>query len=141
MTMNYTIYCHRNKINNKAYIGQTSCTPYTKRWTGSGSPYEKCRYFQNAINKYGWEKIRQKRLGSHASEETKKKISEATKGKNNPRAKTVLCVNTGEVFDTAKDAAQKYNCDHSSICKCCNGKVKSCGRHPETNEKLVWKYI
>ena len=55
MTMNYTIYCHRNKINNKAYIGQTSCTPYTKRWTGSGSPYEKCRYFQNAINKYGWE--------------------------------------------------------------------------------------
>lgn len=221
MTTNYTIYCHRNKITNKAYIGQTSCTPYTKRWTGRGSPYEKCRYFQNAINKYGWEnfehfilmtnltktqanyyeelfislfntinpnigyniakggnnhshceetkkliskhhadfskekhpmwgkhhseetkeKIRQKRLGTHASEETKKKISIATKGKNNPRAKTVLCVNTGEVFDTAKEAAQKYNCDHSSICKCCNGKVKSCGRHPETDEKLTWKYI
>lgn len=224
MNMNYTIYCHRNKINNKAYIGQTSCVPYTRRWSGShvsGHPYKKCRHFQNAIEKYGWdnfehfvlmdkltedeanyyeellislfdttnpkigyniakggnnhthseetkelisknhadfrkekhplwgkhhsketkEKIRQKRLGTHVSEETKKKISEATKGKNNPRAKRVLCINTGQIFDTAKEAALWANCDHSSLCKCCNGKIKSCGYHPDTQEKLTWQYL
>lgn len=53
----YTIYCHRNKINNKVYIGQTGLVPYTRRWSGhgtSGSPYTKCVLFQNAIIKYGW---------------------------------------------------------------------------------------
>ena len=58
MDTNYTIYCHRNKINNKAYIGQTRCVPYTRRWSGhgvSGDPYRGCRHFQNAIYKYGWD--------------------------------------------------------------------------------------
>lgn len=58
MDTNYTIYCHRNKINNKAYIGQTGCVPYTRRWSGhevSGDPYRGCRHFQNAIYKYGWD--------------------------------------------------------------------------------------
>ena len=53
----YTIYCHRNIINNKAYIGQTGAIPYTRRWQGhgvSGSPYKNCPHFERAIIKYGW---------------------------------------------------------------------------------------
>lgn len=58
MDTNYTIYCHRNKINNKSYIGQTGQIPYTRRWCGhgvSGTPYKNCPRFQNAIIKYGWD--------------------------------------------------------------------------------------
>ena len=60
--------------------------------------------------------------GTHLSEETKNRLSEIFKnrvfsegtkkkmsqnhydanGKNNPRARKVRCVETGEVFDTAK---------------------------------------
>ena len=213
----YTIYCHRNKINNKAYIGQTGEIPYTRRWQGhgaSGTPYAKCRHFQNAIIKYGWDNFEHfilkdnltakeanyyeyifihlfntldpnigynlreggnnhahsdetKKLisehhadfsrekhpmwGKHHSEETKKKISEARKGQflseetkqkisekmsgsNNPRAKKVLCIETNQIFNTAKEAGEWVKRDYSAICKVCNGKAKTC-------EGYHWKYI
>ena len=213
----YTIYCHRNKINNKAYIGQTGEIPYTRRWQGhgiSGFPYAKCTYFQRAIIKYGWnnfehfilmdnltqeeanhyesvyialfdtinplygynlargggnhkhteatkkkisenhadfsgekhplwgkhhseetkEKLRQAALGRKLSQETKNKISNATKGEKNPRAKTVLCIETGQIFSTIKEAANLFNIDNSSICKVCNGKQKTAGGYH-------WQYL
>ena len=49
---NYTIYIHRNKINNKLYIGQTCQTP-EKRWD-NGRGYKTSERFYNAIQKYGW---------------------------------------------------------------------------------------
>ena len=49
----YTIYIHRNKINNKAYIGQT-CNDPKRRWE-NGNGYKKQPHFYNAINKYGWD--------------------------------------------------------------------------------------
>ena len=197
MNTNYTIYCHRNKINNKAYIGQTGKIPYTRRWQGhgvSGSPYKNCRHFQNAIKKYGWknfehfvlmenltlegynislggnnhtlseetkklisehhadfskekhpqwgthlseerkEKLRQAHLGTHHTEETKKKISEANKGANNPMAKFVLCIETNQIFSTAKEAAEFVGVDKSALCRAARGAAKTCkGYH--------WEYL
>ena len=52
MNTNYTIYCHRNVINNKAYIGQT-CQKLNRRWR-DGEGYRHCSYFYHAIEKYGW---------------------------------------------------------------------------------------
>jgi len=49
----YIIYCHRNKINNKAYIGQT-CQRLERRWR-EGEGYSHCSYFYHAIQKYGWD--------------------------------------------------------------------------------------
>ena len=49
----YTIYIHRNKINNKAYIGQTCLDP-KRRWE-NGSGYRNNPYFYAAIQKYGWD--------------------------------------------------------------------------------------
>ena len=53
MTMNskYIIYSHRNKVNNKSYIGQTK--NIKDRWIPSH--YKGCRLFYNAIQKYGWD--------------------------------------------------------------------------------------
>ena len=43
---------HRNKINNKIYIGQT-CQKPQYRWN-HGNGYKECSYFYAAIQKYGW---------------------------------------------------------------------------------------
>lgn len=48
-----TIYMHRNKINNKVYIGQT-IQPLEERWK-NGYGYKTCYYFYHAIQKYGWD--------------------------------------------------------------------------------------
>ena len=85
--------------------------------------------------------------GKQLSEETKKKLSEALKGKytgkytgkKNPRARKVICITTGETFNCILEAEEKYNIAHQSISKCCKGKYKSAGKLP-TGEKLVWRY-
>lgn len=87
------------------------------------------------------EKIRQKATGRKKSQEEKEKISQRTIGANNPRAKTVLCINNGMIFTTAKAAGEWCGRDFSAICKCCNGKRKTCGIDKETGEKLKWVYI
>lgn len=48
----YTIYIHKNKINGKIYVGQTSQKP-EKRWE-NGNGYKTSSRFYNAIQKYGW---------------------------------------------------------------------------------------
>lgn len=50
----YIIYLHRNKINNKVYIGQTKQT-LAQRFRKEGKGYVKCTHFYRAIEKYGWD--------------------------------------------------------------------------------------
>jgi len=52
----------------------------------------------------------------------------------------IICLTTGEVFNTQVDAFTKYNVNKSGICNCCNNKAKYAGKHPITNEPLVWQY-
>lgn len=52
--MTFCIYMHRNKINNKVYIGQTCSNPPELRWK-SGYGYLSSPHFYNAIQKYGWD--------------------------------------------------------------------------------------
>lgn len=50
----YCVYCHRNKVNNKAYIGITHKN-VNNRWKKNGLGYRKQSRFYNAIQKYGWD--------------------------------------------------------------------------------------
>jgi len=73
--------------------------------------------------------------GCNHDEETKRRISKTKTGVSrpdmvgakNPSAKRVYCETTGETFETATDAANRYRLDLSSIIKCCRGKQKTCG--------------
>ena len=98
-------------------------------------------------------------FGKHRTEETKDKISKSLKGrfagKNHPlygirredmegenhhSAKKVICITTGKIFNTIKEAGEYYNIKSSShITGCCKGKRNSCGIL-DNGDKLQWKY-
>ena len=54
--------------------------------------------------------------------------------------KPVICVTTNEIFNSQKEATEYYHIYKTGISDCCTGRIASAGRHPETNEKLVWKF-
>ena len=101
-------------------------------------------------------------LGKHLTEEHKRALSEAwtddrkrmmtetRSGKDNPNygkcgvdacnKKPVIC-NTGEFFFTITDAAKWCGVgSKGNISSCCRGKSKSSGVHPDTGERLTWRY-
>lgn len=79
-----------------------------------------------------------KRISESRKEYFKQNGTEMLKGGNNPNAKRVICLETGEVFDCIKDAKKAYG--NIDITGCCNGKQKSAGKHPITKQKLHWMY-
>lgn len=90
--------------------------------------------------------------GKHHTESTKNKLRVAFSGVNNPMygmkgdkspvAKKVKCVNTGEIFNSIREAGDFCNMKHpSNISECCKGKRKTAGKHPVTGEKLIWEYL
>lgn len=190
------IYLHKNKINNKVYIGQTIQEDPYKRWK-NGCGYKTCYYFYNAIQKYGWnnfEHIILEQNNNWTQEELNNKEKEyiimykandpqygynITEGGSNispnalpkalewmkehpefgkaraqdmlewqkqhpeeilnmrrenvkkateARKKKVLCVETGEIFESASEAARKMpNTTQSKICMVCRGQRNTCG--------------
>jgi hypothetical protein len=87
--------------------------------------------------------------GKHHSEETKQKISQALQGRtvsdeqkekiknymntSHPRAKKVRCIETGEIFLSARKAAEAYHTTHTCISRVCNGERK-------TTKNLHWEW-
>ena len=57
------------------------------------------------------------------------------------RSKPVICINTGEIFFNAIEAAKKYSINSEAIRRCCgnNRKEKTAGYCPKTGEHLVWQ--
>ena len=106
--------------------------------------------------------------GKHHTEETKEKISKARKGKltgeNHPmygktpsdfckqrsreansgyknwHSRTIYSIELDRLFWGAKEISDEFGFDSSSILKCCKWKKKSCGRHPETQNRMHWIY-
>lgn len=64
-------------------------------------------------------------IGKTFSEEHKRKLSEANKGKRH--SKKVLCVETGEVFESMIEAQRQTGIAQSNISNACTGKYKTTG--------------
>ena len=90
-------------------------------------------------------KMSEANLGRHMSDETKQKIAKSMMGKfvGRPRPegggrppKKVLCVETGEVFDSIADAARSKDIygRKGNISAVCKGKLNQCGGYH-------WKYV
>ena len=86
------------------------------------------------------------------TDERRKEQSERVSGLNNPMsgmtggknhfAHGVLCVETGHVFESIKEAAEWCGLStHTNISNVCRGVRKRAGKHPDTGELLHWKYV
>ena len=79
--------------------------------------------------------------GKKHTQETIQKIKENrpdTHGKNNPKAKSVICITTKRIFFTAKEAQEYYGIA-KHVASCCSGTRKSCGRL--NGQPLKWRYL
>ena len=78
------------------------------------------------------EKLREA-VSKQKSEEHKKHLSESrkfsgcSKGEKNPRAKKVICLETGLVYGYSGEAANALNLSAGQIRKCCNGVIETVG--------------
>lgn len=83
-------------------------------------------------------KMREAQLGRTISEEQKKRQSKAMTGlmvgSRNHKSRAVRCVNTGEVFESQRIAAQAKGVLQSKIWKCCNGEASH-------THGLKWEYV
>jgi group I intron endonuclease len=77
--------------------------------------------------------------GKHHTEECKKRMRNLKvglyTGENHPKARKVRCIETGEVFNTIKEAEEKYKISHGKISDVCSKKY---GR--KTAGGMRWEY-
>lgn len=52
----------------------------------------------------------------------------------------VICITTGEVFESVQKAGKHFNLSSYSIFRCCEHTRKYIGRDSTTGEKLIWEY-
>lgn len=149
----YKVYMHVFP-NSKKYIGIT-CQNCKQRWGSNGNKY-KGQSVYKAIKKYGWNNIKHLILYDNLTEEEAKdkEIELIAKynttndkygynitkggdnimnGAENLSSKKVICINTGEIFDTITQAANKYNIHPTTISKVCKDKRN-------TAAKMTWQY-
>jgi group I intron endonuclease len=91
------------------------------------------------------EAARKANKGRVRTQEEKEKVSKSRmgkySGKDSPVAVKVLCVTTGDIFDTVKQGADWCGLKNpSSICYHIKHGTEFAGKHLETKVKLIWKY-
>ena len=105
-------------------------------------------YGKSARKGQHWSKEHKEKLSKIMnSSEVHKKLSNASKGKNNPmygvrlpeyildkKRKKVLCIETNKIYNSLKEASEETNINISCLSEACNGKQK-------TSRGLHWKYI
>lgn len=74
-------------------------------------------------------------------EEHQKEVDRWRQMGTEANSKPVICITTGEVFESQCAAARFFNIPQGNISRCLKGKGKSAGKHPETGEKLLWKFV
>ena len=80
-------------------------------------------------------------FGKCHSEDARKKMSEAKKGKTPIyHCRPVYCIELNQCFYASSAAEETLHIGKNSVGQCCRGKQKSAGKHPDTNEPLHWVY-
>lgn len=79
---------------------------------------------------------------SHTHTEESLEIMRSKKrGGNNPNAKPILCINTGQIFPSGREASDWCGTSRNNITRCARGERPSAGKHPITKDKLKWRYV
>lgn len=97
--------------------------------------------WNNPNSKYHTDEYQQ-RLKKMSEERAKQVLEQGLyKGDKNPNAKSVICLETKQMFTTMKEAGEWCGLKASDkIGECCRKSRKSAGKHPITKEKLHWMF-
>ena len=149
--MSYKIYQHTNLINGKIYIGIT-CQKPESRWGVQGSGYNKQPKFYKDILKYGWDNFSHEILEDNLSKEQALqkenelilKLNTIQNGYNisyseNVASKRIICLTTGEIFDSITEAAEYGNVSDSNLSHYLRGEWDNCGQ--KDGQLLQWEYL
>lgn len=72
---------------------------------------------------------------------SKEKYQQKSKSILKKSCKSVRCITTNKIFDSIKEATEYYSIrNKTGISDCVAGRLKSCGKHPITQEPLKWEY-
>ena len=91
------------------------------------------KIYNTTDDRYGYNK-QDGGANGKMSNETKEKLRQA-------KSKSIICLNTNEVFNSAKEAGEYYNIENTNITKCLKGRRNSkfAGRLKD-GTPLVWLY-
>lgn len=158
----YSVYIHKNKINNKCYVGITKNKP-SDRWGYNGYKY-KGQQFYKAIRKYGWDTFEHIILTSRISKDKAEQLEilyisifksnqndygynissggEIGTYRSLPVSQYTLEGRLVNTFDSITIASKNTNIDISAIAKCCRKERPMAGRYlwSYTNESPVLGY-
>jgi hypothetical protein len=146
----YCVYAHINKLNGKIYFGITK--GYVKDRWGAGSGYTNCTKFYPSIKKYGWDGFyhivivkglseeeaacleksyiqlynttdrnfgyntdKGGKISSLSAQAKRKKIAER-------KMKPIICLETGEKYESQAELANIKGEDHSYVQEACRSK-------------------
>jgi hypothetical protein len=81
------------------------------------TPSENSKHIFDVLDKDGSyrKRMSERNNGRIVNKDTRMKHSMNTKGELNPKARKIRCVNTGEIFNCIKYAAQKYGVNSSTV--------------------------
>ena len=111
-----------------------------ERWAGSSKIGECCRGLRQHAGTHptkgfqlSWE---------YAEDDAKVTIVCNKPLQEKKTIKKIQCINTGQVFNNAKEAARFFNMEKNScnINRCCKGERRTAGVDPVTKKSLQWKY-
>jgi len=103
----------------------------TKQKLSDAKKGDKNPFYNKKHTEYSKQKMREAKIGKSLSDEHKNKIAKSNKNKN---AKKVLCIETGEIFESIQQAAKiKGIKSFSHITSVCRNNQKTCGG-------FHWKY-
>lgn len=102
----------------------------SKRTKGKNNPMYGRKHTEKAL-----EINRQAHLGKKASEQVRKKMSE-----NSTVKRKVICLTTGEIFDSVTAGAKKYDRSPATLTNAIKLRNGACGVDKKGN-KLVWAYL
>ena len=150
----YRDYSNNKYLTNMTFGGEgPSGRKFSDKTKRKMSKAKKGRKRSEEVKRKISETCKGKNKGKKLSEETKLKLSEACKGRKFSDetkrkmseakiklSKKVICITTGEIFNSLKEAGSYYNVAQSNISSCCRGRCKSVGKLPN-GEPLKWKYL